>query len=139
MENLEGRSRRLRDEILSKARGAALVPLDLLSFNLQESLDPKNVNRLIRIFRLEGCDHLNPRHALPVNVSMEMLDTCLAYSNLSLSDLASSKAPQLHLPPGSRIQCLHGKHRVAAFRRLRCSQNWWRVELYVGKLFEMPE
>ncbi|KAM9877580.1 hypothetical protein VDGL01_08316 [Verticillium dahliae] len=107
-----------------------------MSFS-SESCQEKNVQRLVRIFKKEGCDRLNPRHAIPANVSADVLRASLEASGLSANDLKKPGPQALTLPPKSQVTCLHGKHRVSALKLCRHLEAWWAVELYVD-IFNQP-
>ncbi|CRK09996.1 hypothetical protein BN1723_009118 [Verticillium longisporum] len=124
-------SSHLSDEISSKLQGTAKVALDSLSFDPLDQPDRDNVERLVKMFRIEGCNRLNPLHFVSGTVSADVLQTSLAYSNLTADDLRAPTPPTLRLPPGAQIECLHGKHRVAALRESKCFYPWWPVRLYV--------
>ncbi|CRK44623.1 hypothetical protein BN1723_006215 [Verticillium longisporum] len=124
-------SSHLSDEISSKLQGTAKVALDSLSFDPLDQPDRDNVERLVKMFRIEGCNRLNPLHFVSGTVSADVLQTSLAYSNLTADDLRAPTPPTLRLPPGALIECLHGKHRVTALRESKCFYPWWPVRLYV--------
>ena len=123
----------LSNEISSKLQGTAKVALDSLSFDPLDQPDRHNVERLVKMFRIEGCNRLNPIHFVSGAVAADVLQASLAYSNLTADDLRSSTPPTLRLPHGAQIDCLHGKHRVAALRESRYLSPWWTVRLYVGR------
>lgn len=108
-----------------------MVSLDSLLVDPKTCPDPKNVGRLAKIFNSEGCDRMNPRHFIPGNVQEEVLQASLRYSGITLHDLRSTERRHLRFPPGCHVECLHGKHRVAALRKTK-HEKWWTVELYVG-------
>ncbi|KAF3351587.1 putative transporter [Verticillium dahliae VDG2] len=122
-------SSHLSDEISSKLQGTAKVALDSLSFDPLDQPDRDNVERLVKMFRIEGCNRLNPLHFVSGTVSADVLQTSLAYSNLTADDLRAPTPPTLRLPPGALIECLHGKHRVTALRESKCFYPWWPVRL----------
>ncbi|KAF3357057.1 hypothetical protein VdG1_00208 [Verticillium dahliae VDG1] len=123
-------SSHLSDEISSKLQGTAKVALDSLSFDPLDQPDRDNVERLVKMFRIEGFNRLNPLHFVSGTVSADVLQTSLAYSNLTADDLRAPTPPTLRLPPGALIECLHGKHRVTALRESKCFYPWWPVRLY---------
>jgi hypothetical protein len=128
----EARLNRLNDEICSKSQGTAKVDLNSLKFGKKEP-DKDNVNRLMNIYKLEGCNRSNPLHFIPGDISEEVLQASLNLSNLTIDDLRSSEPPTLYLPPGTQVTCLNGHHRVAALRESRYLHPWWTIRLYVGK------
>jgi hypothetical protein len=63
---------------------------------------------------------------------MEQSGTCLA----ELLDNPRDMPPELNFPPGRKLECLHGKHRIQAAKELRflkAEDKWWVVDLYLGK------
>ncbi|EGY23465.1 uncharacterized protein VDAG_04903 [Verticillium dahliae VdLs.17] len=129
-ESVDARSKRLSAEVSSKLKGTVMVSLDSLLVDPKTCPDPKNVGRLAKIFNSEGCDRMNPRHFIPGNVQEEVLQASLRYSGITLHDLRSTERRHLRFPPGCHVECLHGKHRVAALRKTK-HEKWWTVELYV--------
>ncbi|ROT37121.1 hypothetical protein SODALDRAFT_400815 [Sodiomyces alkalinus F11] len=68
-------------------------------------VEKDKVERLAKIFELEGCNRLNPAHSIPGSISADILRSALQYSDLSTEDLRSIS-----------VECLQGKHRLAALR-----------------------
>lgn len=131
-------SRYLNEEISSSLQGTAKVALNFLSFDDPDGhedvrdLDRDNVERLVKIFELEGCNRLDPTHSIPGSISADALKSSLQHSQLTMEDLTRAQPPALHLPSGAQIECLQGKHRVAALRGFKKLHHWWTVRLYVG-------
>ncbi|KAH7037964.1 uncharacterized protein B0I36DRAFT_73316 [Microdochium trichocladiopsis] len=90
----------LQSEIASKFCGTARIALNCIYFSATDVLDPQKLDHLVGIFRHEGCDRVNPSHFLAATISATMLESALALSRLSLSDLNNVSPPLLHLPPG---------------------------------------
>ncbi|KAI0525803.1 hypothetical protein F5B22DRAFT_633212 [Xylaria bambusicola] len=130
--DLEARSRQLNAEILSKFQGTAKIASDCLFFDPEGEMNKEKTNRLVDIFKREGCDRLSDSHAIPGNITANLLSAALRHSNLSTADLRGSEPPVLRLPKGTHVSCLHGKHRVEALRRSRHLSPWWTVKLYVA-------
>ncbi|KAI1192075.1 hypothetical protein F5B17DRAFT_379380 [Nemania serpens] len=128
--NLEARSQKLNAEISSKFQGTAKISLDCLFFDPEGELSKEKTSRLVDIFKQEGCDRLNDSHAIPGNVTADLLSASLRQSNLSTADLRGSEPPALRLPTGMHVSCLYGRHRVEALRRLGHLSPWWTVKLY---------
>jgi hypothetical protein len=130
----------LANERRLKFQGVAKVNLDEICFDSQSNrqLDRKNVERLCKIFREEGCQHLAVEHRIPAIVSQRGLATALAAANISAHTLQShreSDVPHLRFPAG-QLHGLHGRHRVAAgLDVLLPSTRWWAVDIYLdGKV-----
>lgn len=96
--------------------------------------DPRKVQHLTRVFKQQGCDRANERHAIPGTVTEKELQDALAYSNLSLNDLRfSHRPPFLNFPPGTFIRCAQGRSRIAALTQTSpMGDRWWPVELFIG-------
>ena len=113
--------------------GSAKLFLELLHFEeAPEFLNQKNIKRLEKIFELEGCLRLDPEHHIPVIIDLETLTQSLDQSDVRRGELfTSTTPPELLLPRRYRVNCLHGRHRVAAARNfLFASDRWWTVDLY---------
>ena len=131
-------TRRLEDK-LSNYRGTAKIHLKHLTFdsidqkeNLISHVDPKNVARLIQIFKIEGCLRLNEEHRIAAIISEGVLEKALKGSSLTQHRiLAPGDPPQLKFDGVTTIRCLHGKHRIAAAKEvLVVGDKWWVVDLY---------
>lgn len=128
--NLEARSQQLNAEISSKFLGTARVSLDCLLFNLDGESNEEKANRLVEIFKREGCDRLNDSYAIPGAIAAESLSASLHQSNLTAADLRSPEPPFLRLPMDTYVRCFYGRHCVEALRRLKRISPWWTVKLY---------
>jgi hypothetical protein len=69
------------------------------------------VQDMTAILDLAG-DPEAPRHSLPIVVFTDQLDSILAHSNCTLSDLVQARDPLLS--PPHKLPCLHGWKRVNA-------------------------
>jgi len=128
-------TKHLNDEISSRLQGTARVSLDYLSFDDPDGLDDlerDNVERLAKLFELEGCNRLSPAYSIPGSISANALQASLHCSSLTIEDLQSTQPPTLCLPHGTQIECLQGRHRIAALRKFKKLHPWWTVRLYVG-------
>ncbi|KAL6716955.1 hypothetical protein ACLMJK_004868 [Lecanora helva] len=129
-------------EKYSRFYGTAKIHLKHLVFQStselpsQLTLNPKNVERLTQIFRLEGCQRLDLEHHVPAIISKEDLDSSLQLSGIGVEDLRRrASPPTLYLPEAKPLICLHGKHRVAAARNVLLPGNkWWTVDLFSDDL-----
>jgi Protein of unknown function (DUF3723) len=116
-------------------RGAALVRLEVLSFSADavRRLRKNNVARLVRIYRTQGCLRLHPIHRIKAVITARQLSDALQISNCTESKLRepASRPPELIFPPGVRLHCLSGLHRVEAGKRwLKAPKRSWVVELF---------
>ena len=134
---MEDEIRRLENKS-SSFRGNAKIHLKHLQFDeskevsLSLHLDPKNVARLIKIFELEGCLRLEEEHRIPAIINDATLQQALISSSLTNADLLTTGVPpELQLPRSTRLNCLHGRHRIAAAQQILLPGNkWWTVDLY---------
>ena len=131
----DGEVRRFSDK-QANFRGYASVDLKFLRFDcegdLQVHLDEKNVCRLVQIFELEGCLRSEIEHHVPVVISDADLQAGLDRAHVAREELFSSVPPLLDFPVGTRLRCLHGRHRLeAAWRHLMPGDKRWTVDLYL--------
>lgn len=109
--------------------GSAKVHLKHLNFDVYESqstsltLDTRNIDRLIQVFKLEGCLRLDLEPHIPAIISQETFQKSLAHSKVDNTALL--------FPEHIHLSCLHGKHRIAAAKTLLLpGDTWWIVDLY---------
>ena len=116
--------------------GVARVQLRSLNFDhpLAEphrDLSKKAVNRLKRIFTIEGCLREQSENYVNAVVDRQHLRSALREANLRESDLIpgdDGRAPAL---PILKVSCLHGLHRVRAAQKfLDRDDQWWTVRLF---------
>ena len=113
-------------EIERHSKGYARVSINKLEFHSARDLDDKNVDRLLGIFRLRGCQRDDPANAVPAVVE----DQTLADISLALSQTGIG-ARTVPLSGTVELQCLHGRHRISAARRfLPASDKWWTVKVF---------
>lgn len=119
--------------------GCAKVQFKHLTFDVNHSqptilaLDPKNVERLIQVFKLEGCLRLDIAHHIPAIVNAQTLRESLYQSQVPENTLhGRQNPPALRFPDNTYLLCLHGKHRIAAAREILLpGDTWWTVDLYL--------
>jgi len=138
MDSLETLSTRLNVEKDLKYEGTVKVALDSLTFppdaeSLESDVRAKKVKHLQRVFTLEGCDRMNPKHFIPGHIQADVLQLALARSNLTGATLGRKEAPMLYLPPSSFIRCPHGTSQAMALPQSKRCDKWWTIELYVGR------
>lgn len=102
-----------------KYRGAARIALEAI--HLPEKPNATHVACLKKIFRKEGCrpEHIG-NHVLLL-IDQPSLEDTLRISGISPTSLLQStnnEYPELRLPSGRQLICLHGKHRIQAGREL---------------------
>jgi hypothetical protein len=125
-----------------RCQGSALVRFEYLKWAKQtEWPDPKHVDRVIWIFRKEGCRPLEVGHHIPAVVDQHQLNAALddarRKGRWTADSLPTSYAavitkkgyPELDFPGG--IECLRGRHRIQAAKECReVTEEWWIVDLY---------
>ena len=128
----------LEKERRLKFRGTVRVRLEALTFQWNEprELDAKNVDHLKSCFQKDGCYRLVPQNRVPAIIDEGGFTTAILTSGLSERDLLSQQAagiPELVLPDGFQLRCLHGKHRIQAAREtLLPGDRWWTIDLYIA-------
>ena len=121
--------------------GSAKVPLHKIEFqdddnaaNLARPLDRKNVLRLISIFKLEGCRRLEDSNRVTAILDAETLRSAHARGS---SPSRSGEPPRIY--PELPIECLHGRHRIAAASSfLKLDDKWWTVDFYSKGASSLP-
>ena len=115
--------------------GAIKYPLQYLeveddSVNPRQT-DPKNIKRLLSIFKLEGCCRLEPRNRVPVLISVAQYERLIERLPERGSTLKNCTIEPPESTLAEKLVCLHGKHRLEAARRyLGSGQRWWIIDLY---------
>ncbi|KAL1845446.1 hypothetical protein Plec18170_009765 [Paecilomyces lecythidis] len=127
----------ISEQRAAKYRGTVRVRLETLEFGTEGSrqLDAKNVERLQRVFRKEGCYRLEPENRIPAAIDQGSLEEAMRLSDTTFDDLLEipqTSPPLLKFPAGFRLRCLEGQSRVkAAAETLRPEERWWGVDLYL--------
>lgn len=112
-------------------KGSAKVPINLLQSDAPSSftIDAKNVTRLKEVFKLEGCQRLDPDHHIPATIRNESLRRALQDAGIEHHMLMDSDDPPPIKPEGLKV--LHGRHRLKAAQAfLYPNEQWWIVDLY---------
>jgi hypothetical protein len=115
----------------SSLKASAVVRLDSIQLTGGNSrdLDKKNVERLKRIFGMEGCLRLDARNHIPVLVEK------VAFEHAWNTRRQTEPYPHLEFSRGI-LKCLHGRHRIlAAYDFLPRIDQWWIVDIYVEGIF----
>lgn len=126
---------RLAAETSIKYRGTACIELEALTFAYEA--DEKNVMRLKKFFKKNGCNRLDVRNHIPAVISQEQLDIAIRNSNTTAKALMNGchtrdSFVELRFPVNFRLQCLHGSDRVrAATEVLSPADKHWIVDLYL--------
>jgi hypothetical protein len=137
---------RIYRERKSKLLGTARISLSCLQFQTDESLlslsrGKKDVEKLVRVIRVEGCYRLaDDESHVSVLISPSQLEEALRRTAISIQDLSSRDVPpQLIIDPTRPLQCLHGRRRLqAAGETLSDGDDWWVVDLYTDGRDQLP-
>ena len=123
-ENLLGhRTNTLALQRLQCYQGCAIIKLQYLrykEYNLTgtREIAEKNVEKLFRIFEIEGCGNLEPKHRVTATINQEVLRKALTKSNLTLEALIDLKnQPNLLLEGEDIITCIYRKYCLKAGER----------------------
>ena len=106
-------------------RGTVRVPLaSIKPPSFSRAVDEKNIERLVEIFKREGCLRSKKEHFAQVLIDPNQLAKVEIISFLENSQFT------IMFPPKS-LECIHGWHRLLAARKLPFDEHWWPVDLYV--------
>ena len=115
-------------------RGSIKYPLHRLHYERSENprqLDHKNIERLIKVFELDGCDRLNTANHVPALISGSSLTALLETVPGGVDRLKSTDEEPVLVDLPDRLTYLHGRHRLEAAKRvLAASEKWWVIDLY---------
>lgn len=111
--------------------GRAKVQISNLDFDRVVQIHEKrHVEKLVDVFREEGCHRLDPWNHVPVIVSRTLLSQSLQTSGVSHDDLMKEGEPAA-LEFSVDLPLLHGRRRLLAAEAEDCLWNkWWVVEMY---------
>lgn len=115
----QDQERRLAREKTIKYKGTVSIKIEVLHFPWHNTGEPdeRNVERLKKCFRDEGCRRLALRNHIPAVIDQPQLDVALRTSGIPpgqpLEDPRDGY-PELEFPPGYQLECLHGQDRVRA-------------------------
>ncbi|PWY96042.1 hypothetical protein BO94DRAFT_601220 [Aspergillus sclerotioniger CBS 115572] len=116
-------------------RGYAKIELRHLAFEDMSvmgsrEVDMKNVERLVEIFKIEGCGHLEPEHRVAVIIDAQTLAQAMSYSMATDEMLLKElDPPSLRFNRDVQLLCPYGKHRLLAAKAY--GEKCWLVELYL--------
>jgi hypothetical protein len=135
----EKNERKIAENKNANYRETVCVRFEFLKFDTEGSreLDPKNVKKLIEVYKTEGCFRLKAEHRIPATISQQSLDLAIKRNGTSLENLLScpQKLPlELKFSLNYGLICLHGQHRVKTAKRwgkLSPKDKWWAVDLYL--------
>lgn len=119
--------------------GVARVDLSSLSFDhplnhCHRETSQKAIDRLRKIYRVQGCLRYQDEHFLNGIICRDALDESLAEGGLGVEGydyLTRKEDGTIPYLPLLNVNCLHGLHRVrAAEKFLDDDDQWWIVRLY---------
>lgn len=125
--------RRWATELHNAFQGSARVNLSLIEIGPEWQLNNENVDALSRVFEKKGVYPLQRENHVEVKVSRANLERALRESGVTADELRQSEPasfPELKFA-GVQLDCLHGKHRVQAARRMLPPFRWWIVDIYL--------
>jgi hypothetical protein len=125
---------KIETERRRKYQGSAKVTLE--SINILPSPHRKRVDQLKRIFEREGCKPEYVVNHVLLLIDKETLERALEESRITQRTLLARGGtlyPELRLPRGRKLTCLHGNHRLQAGKEYLSPRNkWWVADLYLA-------
>ncbi|KAF2210284.1 hypothetical protein CERZMDRAFT_45788 [Cercospora zeae-maydis SCOH1-5] len=123
----------VQTELHQRFLGCGRVLLRHLEYGSARDETGSNVQRLRGIFE-RGCHRFDPEHFVPVLVDHDLLSRLLITTGVTSSDLTYQSPPLISVPLGTKLRCLHGRHRLlAAQEHLKClptNDQWWGVKFF---------
>ncbi|KAL6722255.1 structural constituent of cuticle [Lecanora helva] len=122
--------------------GSIKYPLHRLRFEDKNprQLDASNVERLVRVFELEGCRRLDNSNHVPAVVSRDSLVTICASVPGGETRLKSHDEEPPLLDTPTQLIYLHGRHRLeTAKRTLSANEKWWVIDLFAEDRLSLEE
>ena len=112
-------------------------------WNELDEPDVENVERFKKTI-IQNCRQFDARNHILEIVSQSDLNNAIQIAESfteALFNSASNDYPELVFPPGFRLECLHGRHRILAAKEALHSLNkWWTVDFYLfGMLLRRSE
>jgi hypothetical protein len=116
--------------------GRVKIQLTSLDFDRNIQLHERaHVDKLVSVFRGEGCHRLDPWNHVPVIVGRNTLSTRLRLARLRSEDLIREGEPPL-LEFTAPLRVLHGRRRLLAAEEYLWDK-WWIAELYSNGMHHM--
>ena len=113
-------------------KGQARVRLGDLRFDENNTISPQNVNRLNKIFQIEGCQRSDERNYVDVVVTDDQLHRARTECLQDAPPEVWQLSPVLGVGP---LRCLTGQHRVrAAQKYLDANDQWWVARVYSDRM-----
>lgn len=136
---LSQRTNELAAQRLQCYQGCAIIEFQHLKFEEDIFLgvrlfDEQNVQRLLKIFQIEGCGSLEPEHRVAALIDQETLSRALLQSSLTRESLLDpTNQPQLFFEGDVQATCVYGKHRLKAAESF--GERRWLVDLYLDGVY----
>ena len=100
----------------------------------ESHLDQNNVQRLRKVFLVQGCLPQTPVNYVQAVIPTEQIQRAIQASGTSEAAFKTPGEiiPELIFPSDYRVHCLHGRHRIAAAKLVFLSsiKRSWPVEIY---------
>lgn len=131
-------SERIRVERSAKHIGVARINVEALNFPHSRSVNPKNVVRLKSLFQSQEGFKPDLENRIPAVITEDLLDEVLGAAGLSRAALLTPNLdyPRLDFPPGLRLECLRGQHRVKAAQEIfKSAPIYWVIDLFLAGSF----
>jgi hypothetical protein len=112
--------------------GLARVPLSCLTFpdeiaEGRRDESEENIQRLLRIYRLEGCDRAEERHFIKGYTTEAVAEELAKEKPKDFTNENDAPIPLITVP----VSCAEGLHRIkAAELFLEGGDKWWVVKLH---------
>ena len=139
--HIEAHDRFAQNEKYCKYQGTAKIQITCLQFEAQtkeQFLRPKNIQRLKRIFAIEGCHRFVPEHYIAALISRPDLEAAIQRSGTSqaaLFQITGEEPPKLEILEFRPLKFLHERHRLqTASEYFLFDDNWWIVDLYLNDI-----
>lgn len=115
-----------------QSRGLARVSLGDLQFDGNHTIFSQNVNRLNKIFQIEGCQRSDERNYIDVVVTDDQIRGARPECLQDAPPETWQSSPVLGIGP---LRCLTGRHRVrAAQKYLDANDQWWVARVYSDRM-----
>lgn len=116
-----------------KFEGLVRVGLSALSFDKHRALSSKNVKRLQKIYRIEGCQRLDDSNFVDALVTKEQLTQASHIQPLAFQQHPPKEWNACPIINIKSLSCLTGLHRVEAAKEfLDANDQWWVARIYTN-------
>lgn len=129
------RTNELAAQRLQCYQGCAIIDFHHLKFETNPTLgsrqlDERNVERLLKIYEIEGCGNLEPEHRIAALLDQETLSKGMSQSGVTRDSLLDPTVqPRLLFEGGVRLNCVFGRHRLKAGECF--GEKNWLVDIYL--------